>query len=54
MRVIPGAHRTGLATIQERDDLPNVLQSGMDSKLVEEEKTLDVVLHPGDLSVHPS
>jgi phytanoyl-CoA hydroxylase len=52
MRVIPGSHRTGLSTIQERKDVPNVLQSGMDSELVDEEKAVDMALNPGDVSVH--
>jgi hypothetical protein len=52
MRVIPGSHRTDLSAVQERNDVPNVLQSGVDPRLVDEEKAADIVLNSGDVSVH--
>lgn len=52
MRVIPGTHRVELKDLVQRDDVPNVLNSGMDESLVDESAAVDVVLAPGDVSVH--
>ncbi len=52
LRVIPGSHRNDLAEITRMTDQPNVLSSGMDPSLVDESRAVDVVLAPGDVSVH--
>ena len=52
MRVIPGTHTTRLHRMEPRTDVPNVLNSGIDSELVDESRALDFVLKPGDVSVH--
>jgi len=52
MRVIPGTHRMGLHPNRPRPDVANVLGSGMDESLVEEARAVDLVLAPGDVSVH--
>lgn len=52
MRVIPGTQLMDLQALQQRTDTPNVLASGMDASLVDESKAVDVVLAPGDVSVH--
>lgn len=52
MRVIPGTHKEALHAVHERHDVDNVLQSGMDETLVDESKAVDVILGPGDVSIH--
>jgi len=55
MRVIPGSQNTRLLSreeLQKRDDVDNVLGTGMDPALVDEEKAVDLVLQPGDVSIH--
>jgi len=52
MRVIPETHRLELQSLKERHDVPNVLESSMDESLVEENKAVDIVLQPGDVSIH--
>jgi hypothetical protein len=52
MRVIPRSHRRAFAEILPRRDTPNVLQSGIDPGLVPESQAVDLVLNPGDVSVH--
>lgn len=51
MRVIPGTHRTELQALKE-SDTPNILGSGMDTKLVDETQAVDIELSPGDVSIH--
>jgi phytanoyl-CoA hydroxylase len=52
MRVIPGTHRNKLEALLPRNEVPNVLESGIDPELVDESDAIDVVLRPGDVSVH--
>jgi ectoine hydroxylase-related dioxygenase (phytanoyl-CoA dioxygenase family) len=52
MRVIPGTHTMALQKTHARTDVDNVLSSEMDSALVDESKAVDIVLEPGDVSVH--
>ncbi|GMW00982.1 MAG: hypothetical protein AMXMBFR84_21190 [Candidatus Hydrogenedentota bacterium] len=52
MRVIPGTQQVALQSLHERKDVDNVLGSGMDERLVDESKAVDLVLKPGDVSVH--
>ena len=52
MKVIPGTQRTDLKAVKERSDVDNVLGSGIDDGFVDENRAVDVVLDPGDVSVH--
>jgi len=52
MRVIPGTHRTALTAVEERTDVANVLGSGLKAELVDEKSAVDIVLQPGDVSIH--
>lgn len=52
MRVIPGTQHLELKGVQRRTDVDNVLNSGMDESLVDESKAVDVILAPGDVSIH--
>jgi ectoine hydroxylase-related dioxygenase (phytanoyl-CoA dioxygenase family) len=52
MRVIPRTHTMTLSAVQQRDDVANVLRSGMDAALVDEALAVDLVLAAGDVSVH--
>jgi phytanoyl-CoA hydroxylase len=52
MRVIPGTHRMDLQALQTRRDVRNLLESGMDTALVDESRAVDLLLQPGDVSVH--
>jgi len=52
MRVIPGTHVTDLKTLIPRKDVPNVLSSEMPLEYVDEALAVDVVLNPGDISLH--
>lgn len=52
MRVIPATQHLDLQALQERQDLPNVLESGMDEALVEEARAVDIILKAGDVSIH--
>ncbi len=52
MRVIPRTHTQGLQQMKPRTDVVNVLNSGMDSELVDESRAVDCVLPAGGVSVH--
>ncbi len=52
MKIIPGTQNVDLQKIQERTDVDNVLSSGIDESIVDESKAVDIVLDPGDVSVH--
>ncbi len=51
MRVIPGTHKQTLKKLRQRDDIDNVLASEMDGE-VDSRDAVDIVLQPGDVSVH--
>lgn len=52
MRVIPGTQHLDLQKVMPRMDVKNVLNASMDEALVDERKAVDVVLAPGDVSIH--
>lgn len=52
MRVVPGTQTMGLQKILTRMDVKNVLSASMDETLVDESKAVDVILAPGDVSIH--
>lgn len=52
MRVIPSTQTMDLQKMLKRTDVDNVLASGMDEALVDESKAVDIVLAPGDVSIH--
>jgi phytanoyl-CoA hydroxylase len=52
LRVIPGTHRMSLQPMRSRTDVANVLESEIDPDLVDESQAVDVVLAPGDVSIH--
>lgn len=52
LRVIPGSHRMSLQPLRPREDVENVLESEISVDHVDEEHALDLVLAPGDVSVH--
>jgi hypothetical protein len=52
MRVVPGTQHLGLQKILTRMDVKNVLSASMDESFVDESKAVDVVLAPGDISIH--
>ena len=52
MRVIPGSHTMELKGVRAREDTPSVLASEMPGEFVDESNAVDVVLQPGDLSLH--
>ncbi len=52
MKIIPGTQDSDLKEVQKRSDIENVLGSGIDESYVDEDRAVDVVLDPGDVSVH--
>ena len=52
MRVIPQTQHLDLQKLKERHDIPNVLESAMDETLVDESRAVDIILNPGDISIH--
>ncbi len=52
LRVIPRTHTRGLMALEPRTDVANVLSSGLAPALADEARAVDVVLAPGDVSVH--
>lgn len=52
MRVIPGTQHLDLQKMLPRMDVKNVLNAAIDEALVDESKAVDVVLAPGDISIH--
>jgi ectoine hydroxylase-related dioxygenase (phytanoyl-CoA dioxygenase family) len=51
LRVIPSTHTEELKGMRERDDVDSVLRSETDYQ-VDETQAVDLVLRPGDVSVH--
>lgn len=56
MRVIPGSHKEGLLNHNNILDDPNVLNRRAErvNKVVDEAQAIDVVLEPGEISLHHS
>jgi ectoine hydroxylase-related dioxygenase (phytanoyl-CoA dioxygenase family) len=52
MRVIPGTQHMALQEMHKSTEVRNVLSSEIDPTLVEESRAVDLVLEPGDVSVH--
>tara|TARA_B100000686_G_scaffold354923_1_gene468226 strand:+ start:1912 stop:2709 length:798 start_codon:yes stop_codon:yes gene_type:complete len=52
MRVIPGSHNMEIKGTNRREDIPNVLKSEMPNEFVESDRAVDIVLQPGDISLH--
>ncbi len=52
MRVIPRTQHMGLQEMRKREEVANVLDSGMDESLVDASQAVDIVLNSGDVSVH--
>ena len=52
LRVIPGTHRMSLQPLRARPDVDSVLESEIAIDDVDEERAVDLVLEPGDVSVH--
>ncbi|NQU40049.1 MAG: phytanoyl-CoA dioxygenase family protein [Lentisphaerae bacterium] len=52
MRVIPGTQTMDLQALHERKDVRNLLDSAMADSLVDESRAVDLILQPGDVSIH--
>jgi len=52
LRVIPRSHTGSLHEMKPRQEVANVLGSGMDDHLVDEALAQDVILKAGDVSIH--
>lgn len=52
LRIIPGTQHLTLQKRKPRTDQPEVLLTGMDQSLADETQAIDLVLAPGDVSVH--
>ena len=52
LRIISRSHNMELQEMKERSDIENVLGSGIDSQYVDESQAVDLVLKPGDVSIH--
>lgn len=52
LRVIPGTNKLELKGLRVRDDVDNVLSAEMDDDGIDESAAVDLVLRPGDVSVH--
>lgn len=51
LRVIPGSHLSGVLPVVQRHDVASVLASGIEGP-VDASRAVDLVLAPGDVSVH--
>ena len=54
MRVIPGSHKAGLLNHTNLQDDSNLLRRGEQIATVDESQAVDVVLRPGEMSLHHS
>ena len=52
LRVIPGSHRLDAQPLRPNADVPSIFGAEVDPALVDESLAVDVVLAPGDVSVH--
>lgn len=52
MRVIPGTQTLDLQKLQDRTDIPNVLNSETPPEFVDESKAVDCILERGGVSIH--
>eukprot|EP01121_Diplochlamys_sp_Union-15-3_P007764 TRINITY_DN1_c0_g1_i2.p1 TRINITY_DN1_c0_g1~~TRINITY_DN1_c0_g1_i2.p1 ORF type:complete len:325 (-),score=61.39 TRINITY_DN1_c0_g1_i2:816-1733(-) len=51
LRVIPGSHKIALQKLNERKDVENVLNTEIACE-VDDSKAVDIILQPGDISIH--
>jgi len=54
MRVIPGSHKRGLLNHTNVQDDSNLLRRGERIEMVDDSRAIDVVLQPGEISLHQS
>lgn len=52
LRVIPSTHKLPLQKIIVRNDIPNMLSSMVDDNSFDPAEAVDIILQPGDVSVH--
>ncbi|MEQ9238028.1 phytanoyl-CoA dioxygenase family protein [Coleofasciculus sp. E2-BRE-01] len=52
LKMIPGSHQLPLQDLELNTSEPNLLFSTLNSSYIEAEKAVDVVLQPGDVSIH--
>ena len=52
MKVIPKTHTMELQDLHERSDIPNVLASSMDESQIDISQSVNLILDPGDVSIH--
>jgi ectoine hydroxylase-related dioxygenase (phytanoyl-CoA dioxygenase family) len=52
LRVLPGTQHTALQKMHRRTEVANVLSSAIADEFVDESAAVDVVLAPGDVSIH--
>ena len=52
LRIIPGTQHLTLQERKPNADMPEVLLTGMDQSLADEANAVDIILAPGDVSVH--
>ncbi len=52
MRVFPGTQSMDLQKLRERKDVANVLNSEIDLDDIDDSSAVDIVLAPGDVSIH--
>lgn len=53
LRMLSGSHKLPLQKIQTRSDVPNMLASSIeDLDVIDESQVVDVILQPGDVSIH--
>lgn len=52
LKMIPGSHKIQLQRLELDDKEPNLLYSTLSSCYIDAEKAVDLVLQPGDVSIH--
>lgn len=52
LRVVPGSHRLPEQPLRPNEDTPSVFGGEIDPALVDESRAVDVLLAPGDVSIH--
>jgi len=52
MKVIPRTQHLEFFEMKERKDVANVLNSGIDENVVDVDRAVDIILKPGDVSIH--
>jgi ectoine hydroxylase-related dioxygenase (phytanoyl-CoA dioxygenase family) len=52
LRVIPGTQRLPPQPLVKRTDVENFLRSSIDESLIDETQAIDLILKPGDVSIH--